>query len=45
MFHSVDNSHFEGKGVNTNKRSHSEQQHNDRIQLFKVSVALFYLAF
>lgn len=34
MFHSVDNSHFEGKGVNTNKRSHSEQQHNDRIQLF-----------
>lgn len=26
MFHSVDNSHFEGKGVNTNQRSHPEQQ-------------------
>lgn len=43
MFHSVDYSHFDG--VNTNKCSHSEQQHNDRIPLFKVSVALFYLAF
>lgn len=45
MFHSVDNSHFQGKGVNTDKRSHSEQQHNDRIQLLRASVALFYLAF
>lgn len=46
MFHSVDvdNSHFEGWGVNTKKRSHSKQQHNNRIRLFKVSVALFYLA-
>lgn len=45
MHHSVENSHLEGKGVNTDKCSHSGRQHDDRIQVFQVSVALFRLAF